>query len=51
MDYSSTMQLNLINDLMDLAKMKHDTLKFDNDYFDMRKLVEDALGQVRFSAK
>ena len=50
-DVSSVMQLNLINDLMDLAKMNEGKFQFDNDFFDLNELVGNALNQVRFSAR
>lgn len=33
--FSSQMQINLVNDMMDLAKMKENKFKFDNAYFNL----------------
>ena len=50
MQDSSVMQLNLINDLMDLAKMKVDKFVFDESFFNLPTVIKNALSQVRFSA-
>ena len=44
------MQLNLINDLMDHAKICEGKFKFDNEFFDLYLTAQNALNQVKFSA-
>jgi signal transduction histidine kinase len=43
MEVSSVMQLNLINDLMDLAKMKEGKFSLDNEFFDLYITIHNAL--------
>ena len=45
------MQLNLVNDMMDLAKMKENKFTFDMSYFNLTQLVENSLRQVGYQAK
>ena len=44
------MLTNLINDLLDLAKINSLNFKFNNDYFDMKQLFENAIETVKFQA-
>lgn len=37
--YQSKMQLNLINDLLDLAKCETMNFSFNDEYFDLNKLI------------
>lgn len=48
--FSSRMLTNLINDLLDLAKFETSTFKFNESYFNLIELVEQAFSQVKFSA-
>ena len=41
---------NLINDLLDLAKMEQSTFKFNNSYFDLSQVIYQALTMVITSA-
>lgn len=45
------MMENLINDLMDHAKMENSSFKFDNDFFDLSSLIFEAFQMLNFSAK
>ena len=40
--YQSNMLLNLINDLLDLAKINSLNFKFNNNYFDLKDLISKA---------
>ncbi len=44
------MLTNLINDLLDLAKINSLNFKFNNDYFDMQQLFQNAIETVKFQA-
>ena len=44
------MLTNLINDLLDLAKINSLNFKFNNDYFDMQQLFQNAVETVKFQA-
>lgn len=41
---------NLINDMLDLAKMESHTFKFNKEYFDLTKVVSEAFNMVKFLA-
>ena len=41
---------NLINDLLDLAKMENNSFKFDNDYFSLPETIFQAFQMLNFSA-
>ena len=43
--------MNLVNDMMDLAKMKENKFKFDMSFFDLKKLISNSLKQVSYQAK
>ena len=49
--YQSNMLTNLINDLLDLAKMESLNFKFNDDFFDLRVLLKQASQTVHFMAK
>ena len=40
--FSSKMLLNLVNDLLDLAKMEQNTFSFNEEYFDLVQTVDNA---------
>lgn len=44
------MLLNLINDLLDLAKINSLNFKFNNSYFDLADLIQKAYESVKFIA-
>ena len=44
------MMENLINDLMDHAKMENNSFKFDNDYFSLSTIIYEALQMMNYSA-
>ena len=48
--FSSCMVTNLINDLLDLAKLETNTFSFSFDYFDLIDTINQALCQVKFLA-
>lgn len=41
---------NLINDLLDLAKMENNSFKFDDDYFSLPETIYEAFQMLNFSA-
>jgi signal transduction histidine kinase len=41
---------NLINDLLDLAKMEAQKFKFDDEYFDLQDLIQNSFNQMNFMA-
>ena len=41
---------NLINDLLDLAKLESNTFKFSYEYFDLMNTIKNAFNTVRFLA-
>ena len=49
--YCSTMLLNLINDLMDLAKLEKMKFSLNNEYFDLTKTIKNAFGTLGYFAK
>ena len=44
------MLINLINDLLDMAKMDSLKFKFNNQYFDMNELIQRAFDTIKFTA-
>ena len=48
--FSSKMLLNLVNDLLDLAKIEQNTFQFNEDYFDLNETIENAFNQCRYQA-
>ena len=45
------MLTNLINDLLDLAKINSLNFKFNNEFFDMQDLFQNAIETVKFQAE
>ena len=45
------MLLNLINDLMDLAKLEKMKFSLNNDYFDLAKTIKGAFGTLSYFSK
>jgi signal transduction histidine kinase len=41
---------NLINDLLDLAKMENNSFRFDNNFFSLQETVYQAFSMLNFSA-
>ena len=50
MKYQSCMLLNLINDLLDFAKVENNSFTIVESYFDLNKLIESAFDTVRYVA-
>jgi K+-sensing histidine kinase KdpD len=48
--FQSKMLTNLINDLLDLAKINTLNFKFNNDYFDMKILIKQSLETIKYMA-
>jgi len=44
------MLINLINDLLDFAKINSLNFKFNNEYFDLADLIEKSYDSVKFIA-
>jgi signal transduction histidine kinase len=44
------MLTNLINDLLDLAKINTLNFKFNNDFFDLNILIQQSLDTVKYMA-
>jgi signal transduction histidine kinase len=42
---------NLINDMLDLAKLESLTFKFNEEFFDLHQLINTCLEQMNFMAK
>ena len=42
--FSSKMLLNLVNDLLDLAKIEQNTFQFNEEYFDLIETIDNAFG-------
>ena len=45
------MLLNLINDLMDLAKLEKMKFSLNNDFFDLTKTINSAFGTLGYFGK
>ena len=45
------MMENLINDLMDHAKMDNNSFNFDNENFSLSKCIYESFNMLNFSAK
>ena len=48
--FSQQMMENLINDLMDHAKMENNSFKFDYNYYSLSGLINEAFQIMNFSA-
>jgi signal transduction histidine kinase len=46
--FSSNMLLNLINDLLDLAKMENSQFHLNNDLFNLHDVINKALDTLAF---
>ena len=46
--YQSSMLLNLINDLLDLAKFETMNFKFNEDYFNLNELISNAYDTMKY---
>ena len=49
--YCSTMLLNLINDLMDLAKLENMKFSLNKSFFDLTKTIKGAFGTLSYFGK
>lgn len=48
--FSSTMLLNLINDLLDLAKIENYSFNFNAQFFNLFEIINSALDNIEFQA-
>ena len=48
--FSQQMMENLINDLLDLAKMQNNTFQFNNSYFSLSNVIYEAFQMLIHSA-
>ena len=46
--FSSTMLLNLINDLLDLAKMENSSFNLNKTYFNLLDVIQTAMDTLDF---
>lgn len=44
------MLLTLINDLLDLAKFETMNFNFNEDYFDLNEVIDNALSSMKYQA-
>ena len=49
--YSAFMLTNLVNDLLDSAKLQEHVFQLDNEWFNLHEVVEEAFQIVLFSAQ
>ena len=49
--FSSTMILNLVNDLLDLAKMESQSFNLNNNYFNLFETINKAFANINYQAK
>lgn len=45
------MLTNLINDLLDLAKLNALNFRFNNDFFDLSNLIQQSMETVKYMAR
>ena len=45
------MLTNLINDLLDLAKINTLNFRFNNDFFDLSNLIQQSMETVKYMAR
>ena len=48
--FSASMIKNLINDLLDLAKLETQNFNFNNEYFNLKDAIKNAIYQVKYLA-
>ena len=48
--YSIQMNLNLINDLLDLAKIEHSKFSLNQEYFNIENLINLTFANLKFQA-
>lgn len=48
--FSASMVKNLINDLLDLAKLETQNFNFNNEYFNLKDAIRNAIYQVTYLA-
>ena len=48
--FSACMVNNLINDLLDIAKVEANSFSFSNEYFNLLYVISEAFNQVKFMA-
>jgi len=46
--FSTTMQINLINDLLDLAKLEKNTFTFNFEFFSIIETIKNAFKQLSY---
>ena len=49
--FCSTMILNLVNDLLDLAKMESQSFNLNNNYFNLFETINKAFANINYQAK
>eukprot|EP00356_Strombidium_inclinatum_P009017 CAMPEP_0170486224 /NCGR_PEP_ID=MMETSP0208-20121228/5288_1 /TAXON_ID=197538 /ORGANISM="Strombidium inclinatum, Strain S3" /LENGTH=114 /DNA_ID=CAMNT_0010760093 /DNA_START=964 /DNA_END=1308 /DNA_ORIENTATION=- len=50
-DYSGGVLLNLINDLLDLAKANNNAFSINNDFFDLKETMMEAQWTIQYLAE
>ena len=48
--YSAEMMRNLMLDLLDLAQMENNTLKINEEFFNLHEIIDNAVNLVRYQA-
>lgn len=48
--YQSKMMITLINDLLDLAKFETMNFKFNDNYFDLNEVIDNAYNTMKYQA-
>jgi len=49
--FSSRMIINLVNDLLDMAKIENLTFNLNFSYFNLLDTIQDVIGNINFQAK